>query len=60
MIRTADGLKAQALYEIFRGKTGSDQKMAAWGRRMAQLTQQPSAPLRPKRKVMSGTVYPIR
>lgn len=60
MIQTAHGLKAQGLYKIFQGSTGSRLTMTAWGNRMAQLTQRPETPLCPKRKVPAGTVYPIR
>ncbi len=60
MIRTGGGLKAEGLYKIFEGKTGSRLTLSAWGRRMNQLTRRQSMPLSPKRKVSSGTVYPIR
>jgi hypothetical protein len=60
MIRLGSGLRAQGLYKVFQGKTGSKMSMTAWGQRMNHLTRRPAMPLGPKHEVSAGTVYPIR
>ncbi len=59
-ITTKDGVKAKALWELFREETGSTMSLTRFGTEMVRLAADPEMPFDRKVVTMSGTFYPIK
>jgi DnaJ domain/Virulence-associated protein E len=59
-ITTKEGVKAKALWELFREETGSTMSMTGFGMEMARLAADPEMPFDSKVVTMNGTFYPLR
>jgi hypothetical protein len=59
-ITTKDGVKARALWELFREETGSQMSITRFGMEMARFAAEPGVPFHRKVKTMSGTFYPLK
>jgi len=59
-ITTKDGVKAGALWDLFREETGNPMSITRFGMEMARLAADPEVPFDRKVKTMSGTFYPLK
>jgi hypothetical protein len=59
-ITTKDGVKARALWELFREETGSTMSITLFGMEMVRLAADPEMPFGRKVVTMNGTFYPLR
>jgi DnaJ domain/Virulence-associated protein E len=58
-ITTKDGVKAGALWELFREETGCTMSITLFGTEMARLAADPGVPFDRRVRTMSGTFYPL-
>jgi hypothetical protein len=59
-ITTKDGVKAKALWELFRQETDSRISLTKFGLEMARHANDPKLPFGPKVPMMDGTFYPLK